>query len=124
MLEKDRLVVTGTELLSVYHFAQAIGKRPQQLYQMVGNGSFPPNLLTTVMSPSGKEQPMVKVEEAKKFFATKEAKQVDRTVTKIIEQPALVADAFISMVEKDDPKLGKKVREWWNKKNEPTPETK
>jgi hypothetical protein len=117
----------NVNLQSVYKFANSIGKRPQQLYQMLDNGSFPEEFIQYVAKAAGGHQPMVKVKEATAFFASKEEVIVDKGVKKVIENPALVADAFINMLEKDDPKLGKRVREWWAKKNAPpaaTPEAK
>lgn len=112
----------NTNLQSVYAFANSIGMRPQQLYGSIKNGSFPGEYLQYVKVPGGhKEQPMVKIKEATEYFATKDNVKVDKAVKRIVDNPVMVADAFITMVEADNAKLGKQLRAWWDKKSA-TPE--
>ena len=113
-----------TNLTSVYHFAPTVGMRAQQLYSSIKNGSFPRELYVYQATPSGGQQPMVKVAEAKEYFATKNAAKESKVVEKIVENPAMIADAFITLIEKDNAKLGAQVRKWWNTKNAATPEGK
>lgn len=113
-----------TNLVSVYHFAKSIDKAPQQLYSMIKNGSLPSELYEFCKLPSGKEQPMVRVEEATIYFSSKEDQVVQKAVTKVIKQPEMIAEAFIEMIEKDNVKLGAQVRKWWKTKNSSTPEEK
>ena len=115
--------VVQVNLQSVYAFANSIGMRPQQLYGSIKNGSFPSEYIQYVKVPGGhKEQPMVKIREATEYFATKDTSKVDKAVKKIVDNPAMVADVFITMVEADNAKLGKQLRAWWDKKSA-TPES-
>lgn len=124
MLVRENGVIQGN-LQSVYAFANSIGMRPQQLYGAIKNGSFPRELYKDVKVPSGnKTQPMVLVKEATEYFATKDTVKIDKAITKVIENPVMVAEAFITMVEADNVKLGKQLRAWWDKKNAPAPESK
>ena len=122
----SHVTIKGTvqvNLQSVYAFANSIGMRPQQLYGAIKNGSFPDEYIQYVKMDGGTRlQPMVKIREATEYFATKDNVKVDKAVKKIVDNPVMIADAFITMVEADNAKLGKQLRTWWDKKSA-TPES-
>jgi len=118
-------MVKSYDEMSIYHFGtKVLGIQGPHMYSMVKNGSVPKELIVIRRDKNGEEQQYIKVTEAKAFFAAREQVKDKKAVQRVEANPAMIAEAFIAMVEADDKKLGKALRKYWTAKNAPATETK
>jgi hypothetical protein len=122
--------VTVHNEMSIYQFGtKVLGIQGPQMYSMVKNGALPSELVvvrnvTDKKTGKTERQPFIIVSEAIKFFQARDLEITNKAAKRVEQNPVLVAEAFITMVEADDKKLGKALRKWWTAKNAPAPEAK